>query len=257
MRTTFLVLILFSFIKLNAQNKRSFLLKGNVLVSDSLSISSIHVINKSRGSATITNEFGYFELFSSTNDTIIFSSVQYKLKILVVSQEILETKKIIVPLETFVNELSEVIVKPHNLSGDLFNDIANSTTKPINFYNLGIPGFTGKRKEKIISPTSIIATAILSGNIPVDPIYKYISGYYKNLKKKRSLEIDFNLISNLIKFYGFEYFKTSFGLREEEIYDFVSGTYDNYPVKETFINNEHNKVINFFEENYKRILGSK
>ena len=242
---------------LNAQNKRSSLIKGNVTVSDTLSISSIHVINKSRGSATITNEMGYFEIYSSIEDTIIFSSVQYKLKLIVISAEMLESEKVIIPLEVFVNELNEVVVKPHNLSGYLFKDIANSNSKPINFYNLGIPGFVGTRKEKVISPVSIIATSILSGNIPIEPIYKHISGYYKNLKKKRDLEIDFDLISNLIKFYGIDYFTTSFGIRQDEIYDFVSGSYANYPIKETFLNNEHNKVISYFEDNYERISESK
>ena len=200
---------------------------------------------------------GYFEIYSSIEDTIIFSSVQYKLKFIVISAEMLESEKIIIPLEVFVNELDEVIVKPHNLSGNLFKDIANSKSKPINFYNLGIPGFIGTRKEKVISPASIIATSILSGNIPIEPIYKHISGYYKNLKKKRNLEIDFDLISNLIKFYGIDYFIMSFGIKEDEIYDFVSGSYVNYPIKETFLNNEHNKVISYFEDNYERISESK
>ena len=257
MHRFFLVFFSLTFITLNAQINISSIFKGNVTVNDTLSVSSIHVINKSRGSATITNEKGYFEIFSSPNDTIIFSSVQYKLKIIVVSPEMLESKKLIIPLEVFVNELNEIVVKPHNLTGDLFKDILNSTTKPINFYNLGIPGFIGDRKEKIISPAAIIATSILSGNIPIDPIYKHISGYYKRLKKKRNLEIDFDFISNLIKFYGIDYFKISFGIKEDEIYDFVSGTYANYPIKDSFHNNEHNKVIIYFEENYKRISESK
>ena len=257
MHRFYLVFFSLTFIKLNAQINVSSLLKGNVSYNDTLSVSSIHVINKSRGSATITNEKGYFEIFSSPEDTIIFSSVQYKLKILVVSSEMLVSKEVIIPLEVFINELNEIVVKPNNLTGDLFKDIANSTSKPVNFYNLGIPGFIGARKEKIISPASIIATSILSGNIPIDPIYKHISGYYKRLKKKRNLEIDFDFISKLIKFYGIDYFKISFGIKEDDIYDFVSGTYANYPVKDTFYNNEHNKVINYFEENYKRISESK
>ena len=49
----------------------------------------------------------------------------------------------------------------------------------------------------------------------------------------------------------------SFGIKEDEIYDFVSGSYVNYPIKETFLNNEHNKVISYFEDNYERISESK
>ena len=82
LRLFFLVLI-FEIANVNAQDNNSSLLKGRVSTSDSVSIGSIHVINKTRGSATITDEKGYFQIFSSTNDTLLFSAVQFRIKIIV------------------------------------------------------------------------------------------------------------------------------------------------------------------------------
>jgi len=239
---------------LNAQIKNSSLLKGRVTANDSISISSIHIINKTRGSATITNNEGYFEIFSSIKDTIIISAVQFRVKIIVVNDKILESKQIVIPLEIFVNNLSEVVVKPHNLSGDLFKDFENSGVKPINFYNVGVPGFKGTRKEKIVSSQSLIVNSLLLGPVDIEAIYKHVSGYYKRLKKKRKLNVEFDAVANLIKFYGIDYFMETFKIKEDEVYEFVTGTYKNFPLRQSFKRNEHNKVMKFFEENIKRIL---
>jgi len=240
-----------------AQIKYSDLLKGRVSSNESMSIGSIHVINKTRGSATITDDKGRFEIYSSINDTLLFSAIQFRVKIIVVNNQILKSKEIVVPLESFVNRLSEVIVKPHNLSGDLYKDFENSGVKPINFYNSGIPGFAGTRKEKIITKKQLIISTLLlplTGSIPIEPIYKHISGYYKTLKKKRKLDTEFDVVANLIKFYGVDFFVETYELKEDEVYEFVSGTYENFPLRQSFKRNEHNLVMEYFEKNQIRVI---
>ena len=257
-RFLFLFFIL-GILNVNAQIKNSSLLKGRVSTNDSISISSIHVINKTRGSATITNDDGYFEIFSTVKDTIIISAIQFSVKIIVVNNEMLDSKEIVIPLEEFINQLSEVIVKPHNLSGDLFKDFENSGVKAINFYNMGIPGFKGKRKEKIVSSKSLIMSTIflpLGGSVDIEAVYKHVSGYYKRLKKKRKLDIEFDVVANLIKFYGIDYFIETYEVTEDKVYEFVSGTYENFPLKQSFKRNEHNKVMEYFDQNHIRVLSN-
>ena len=48
--------------------------KGEV-VSDSLNLSGIHIINKNSGAKSITNENGLFVIGVKKNDTIIISSI--------------------------------------------------------------------------------------------------------------------------------------------------------------------------------------
>ena len=248
---------IFGISNLEAQIKYSDLLKGRVTSNDSISVESIHVINKTRGSATITDNKGIFEIYSSINDTLIFSAVQFRIKIIIINNKILESKEIVIPLERYVNRLSEVIVKPHKLSGDLYKDFENSGVKPINFYNSGVPGYTGTRKEKIITKKQLIISAILlplTGQIPIEPLYKHISGYYKTLKKKRKLDTEFDVVVNLIKFYGIDFFIETYDLKEDDVYEFVSGTYENFPLRQSFKRNEHNIVMEYFEKNHMRVL---
>jgi hypothetical protein len=91
-------------------------------------IADVHVMNTTSNRATITDEEGRFSIATKLNDTILFSAVQYKRMTLVVSRAMLESRSIIVPLEEFINELDEVVVRPYDLSGDLSRDM-NSLNK--------------------------------------------------------------------------------------------------------------------------------
>ena len=41
----------------------------------------------------------------------------------------------------------------------------------------------------------------------IEGIYKQLSGYYKNLKMARGLEVRYNTIESVIQFYGVKYFQ--------------------------------------------------
>lgn len=51
------------------------------------------------------------------NDTLVFSAVQFKRKEIVVTEEVLNTRLLFVPLQDVLTELQEVVVMPYNLTG--------------------------------------------------------------------------------------------------------------------------------------------
>ena len=60
----------------------------------------------------------------------------------------------------------------------------------------------------------------------------------------------------LIKFYGIDYFIETYEVTEDKVYEFVSGTYENFPLKQSFKRNEHNKVMEYFDQNHIRVLSN-
>ena len=123
----------------SAQNVFFYKLEGKV-TSTNKSIADVHVINTSSNRATITDEEGLFTIAARLNDTILFSAVQYKRMTLVVTRAMLESSSIVVPLEEFINELDEVVVRPYNLSGDLGRDMNSlKTDKVYVAATLGLP----------------------------------------------------------------------------------------------------------------------
>lgn len=217
-----------------AQNIKDF--SGKV-ISDSLDISGIHVVNKNSGATTITNRKGEFSIGAQTTDTILFSAVHIKLQALVLDSLVLSQPEINVYVEYAVNELQEVVVKPHNLTGNLADDVSAAPPPPTNFKDVGIPGFEGERSEKIrySNTGKLILSTLLLPIMPLDieGMYKQISGYNKRLQQSRKLNTQLQTVFHMIDFYGTDFLQREFTLDEEEVYGFVLACVENSPDMQT------------------------
>ncbi|SDR94188.1 CarboxypepD_reg-like domain-containing protein [Formosa sp. Hel1_31_208] len=159
-------------------------ISGKVLASANLY--GIHIINKTAHKFTITNDDGEFQIPVRLFDTIMVSGVQYKLHEFVVTDVIIQTKRVTVNLDDKVNELDQVVVGKI-LTGDLMSDIENSDVKrDINFYDVGIPGYTGPRMT--ITEQRIFEAKSGGGFIPLNPLINWISGRTKRLNKQLERE---------------------------------------------------------------------
>ena len=115
----FLGLFLTGFLVIGQFSKIS---EGKV-ISKNKDITGVVVQNISNNKTTITAADGSFSIAVSLNDTLVFSAVQFKRKILPVTATVYNSSFFTVPLEEFVNQLDEVVVKPYNLSGNLNEDL--------------------------------------------------------------------------------------------------------------------------------------
>ena len=170
------------------------------------------------------------------------------------NDDLLNSITIKVFLEQFVNQLDEVIVNSSGLSGNLSTDLLNSgVIEQLNFDDLGIPGYKGIRMENIPTNTQLVTELLLApltGGIDIERMYKWFTGYYKNLKKAREYINDYDLIDKIIKFYGQSFFIQEFDLKIDNIHNFVTSTYLNYPVEENFKMGNYTLVIEYFKKNF-------
>ena len=186
-------------------------LEGQVIANSDLE--GIHILNISSKFYTITSATGSFKIRGKLNDTLIFSSVQYELTSVKLSEEYIESKMIRVKLEEFVNQLNEVYVGSP-LSGNLQDDIENVKGKPdINFYDVGIPGYKGKpktKRERELYEADHGKYFVFYGVgfvINVNKILNAISGRTKILKNRVDLEQRDELMSKLIAKFSKELFQ--------------------------------------------------
>lgn len=160
------------------------LIKGKV--ESNVDVENIHVINNTAQKFTITNSKGEFEILASLNDIIVFSSIQQKLKSVIIDKNMVLFKALRVTLEEQINELDEVIVGKI-LTGNLLLDVQNvEGDAPINFFDVGIPGYTGKIATQ--SERRLHEATTGSGIIPLNPILNAISGRTKQLKNQVKVE---------------------------------------------------------------------
>ena len=155
-------------------------------IDSKIDVENIHVINKTAQVFTITNQKGEFKITVKMNDTLMFSSIQHKPKTVVIDKNMLLFKAVRVNLEEQINELNEVVVGKV-LTGNLFKDIKNSDgNPPINFFDVGIPGYTGKPATQ--SERRLNEATTGGGFIPLNPILNAISGRTKMLKNQVKTE---------------------------------------------------------------------
>ena len=216
---TFLLFLFLVVTSASAQNVFFYKLEGKVINSNK-GIADVHVMNTSSNRATITDEEGLFSIATRLNDTILFSAVQYKRVNLVVTRAMLESSSIVVPLEEFINELDEVVVRPYNLSGDLGRDMNNlKTDKVYVAATLGLPNAYVKPITQAERKLNEATTG--GGLVPLNPIINAISGRTKYLKKVLASKEKYARTSRVREYYADSLFVKYLKIPENKIEDFM------------------------------------
>ena len=99
-------------VQLQAQQREY--LKGRLLYRNS-NVVAANVINTTAQLNTITDGNGEFEILAALNDEIVFSSVQYRIRTVKITPDILMKKRLVVTVNEKVNALDEVVVGPENV----------------------------------------------------------------------------------------------------------------------------------------------
>jgi hypothetical protein len=174
-------------------------------VTASSDVENIHVINKTAQVFTTTNASGSFKISAKLNDTLQFTSIQHKLKEVVVDPSIFIEKQLNVHLEELTYQLDEVVVG-RILTGDLLIDLSNVEGEPVTAKQLGIPSYQGKLKTQSerrlhdageFKPVHLLG--LLGGSLNLHPIINAISGRTKLLKSHVDIEQKDNLLYDVRK----------------------------------------------------------
>jgi hypothetical protein len=185
-------------------------ISGQIIANDELE--GIHVINKNSYSYATTDSLGIFTIRAKQNDTVFISSIQYKPELLIIDANHIRDRYVEIALTTSLNELDEVVVGKV-LTGDLGSDIINSEAeRSINFYDLGIPGYTGPRltvnERRLFEADNGSMFAVgLGFSMNFYKFLNLITGRTKQLKSNVKIEKDKALIRRLKESVGPLFFK--------------------------------------------------
>ena len=203
---------------LGAQNPFSKNIQGRVY-SKSGDVAATHVQNKTTKKATITDVNGYFVLSAAVNDTVLFSAIQFKKKVIVVTTAMLQSSMLQIPLEGAVTELEEVVVMPYNLSGDISKDINSLVTEQVvTSSTLGLPNAYVKPISKAERD---LFEATTGGGIPLNPIINGISGRTKMLKNRVKRNNKYERTQRVRAFYADSLFVADLKIPALKIEDFM------------------------------------
>ncbi len=96
-----------------SQDQSRRLIIGQVMYRSS-NVVDEHVINTTSEEMVITDENGRFKISVALGDELVFMAVNYELEHLLITQEILDTNRIVVEVTEKINLLDEVVVSPEN-----------------------------------------------------------------------------------------------------------------------------------------------
>ena len=190
-------------------------------ISSNGELEGIHVINKTSYRYTTTDENGLFIIEGKLSDSLYFSSIQYNPKTIVLTAQQINSKSITITLSESINALDEVLVGTI-LTGNLNSDITNSDAeRPLDFYDLGIPGYTGPRlnltERRLFEADA--GPLVIGLGLNFSKLLNMISGRTKMLKEHVKLDNDKQTIQHIKEVVGPLFFKTNV-LKEDKRVEF-------------------------------------
>lgn len=184
-------------------------LNGKVNASSS-SLEGIYVMNLSSTKETSTKEGGYFTIAAKAGDSIMFSSIQFKGKILVLEDVDFQEDLFHVRLETMINQLDEVMVVKY---------------RSLDAYDLGIL----QRPAKVYTPaerrlrtaTGTDAKLGLNSSFKLDPLLNLLSGRSAMLKKEVEVEKKESWMEKMDEIYSEDYIVKKLKIPAEHVKGFL------------------------------------
>lgn len=111
MRTFFWIFVLFLWSQFAFTQEISRKILHGQVINDSIKVENVVVFNITGKLGTVVRSDGYFDIRAREKDTLVFSSLLFKSKRLVLSADDIKSSEIKVKLQTFTNELREVVIE--------------------------------------------------------------------------------------------------------------------------------------------------
>ena len=208
---------------------------------------SANVVNNTSRQATITDDEGEFEMLVKLNDRLVFSSVQYQIRSVIVNKEILQRSRLVIDVNEKVTVLDEVVVGPENT--EKFLDLKEEEFKRT-YYNFD-------KSSKV--ENQILKAGTFNNGLNFINLYKMIAK-----SSSKSGEIDKQLSnvnykpSNLIReVYDDAFFVKNLGLKKQNISEFLLFCDDKFPSKFLFKKSNEFQLLDFLikqSDKYKKVL---
>ena len=231
---TFILLSL-SFVAFS-QEKRV-ILRGKLMYRNS-NVIAANVINNSNQNNTITDTNGEFEILAGVGDEIIFSSVEFKIRTVRISKQIMKKNRLVVEVNEKVNFLDEVVISPENT--DKFLDLKEEEFKKVDYID-----------DKSTSvDNEIIRQNQLYRGINIVNVAKLLAKVVKESKMEKEIKISPSKALPLV--FDKKFFINDLGLKNFEIITFLELMDNKQEIKSLLKKNKEFELIEYlFNESKK------
>jgi hypothetical protein len=216
-------------------------IKGKVLYKN-VNVGSANVINNTSQQATTTNDDGEFEIQVKLDDKLIFSSVQYQIRELIITKEILHRNRIVIDVNEKVNELEEVVVTPENQ--EKFLDLKEEEFKRFDY-----TFDKSSRVNNVINEQGKLVDGINFVNL-----YKLIRNSIKKDSNENKSNYKYNPSDLLRELYDDVFFTKNLLIPNDKINEFLLYCDDNFPDRILLKKDNEFELIEFLVKQSKKFI---
>ncbi len=195
--------LLFSTLVLGQERK---LIKGQLLYKNTKVVAA-NVVNNTAQTNTITDGDGEFEIEVAEGDNIIFSSVQYQIRAVKITSEIIKKNRLVVSVNEDINELKEVIVTTEDV--EKFLDLKEEEFK----------GFDYDIDKSSKLENKAVRDRLISNGIDFVNIAKLIAKAFSNKTVEEQLSMKPSEILPLV--FEDTFFEDDLDLPQEQVIGFL------------------------------------
>lgn len=205
-------------------------IKGR-LIYRNINVVAANVVNITAQINTITNGEGAFEIPVKNGDEVVFSSVQYMIRTVKITPEIIQKNRLIITINEKINALEEVVVTPDD--AEKFLDLKEEEFK----------GFDYDRDKSTRLENSIVRQGQLKNGINLINVAKLIAKLVSNKTEEEKR----NLKPSEVLSYVFDksFFSSDLELRDDQIVGFLEYIDNNLPSQKLLNQSQQFQLIDY------------
>lgn len=205
-------------------------IKGR-LIYRNINVVAANVVNITAQINTITNGEGAFEIPVKNGDEVVFSSVQYMIRTVKITPEIIQKNRLIITINQKINALEEVVVTPDD--AEKFLDLKEEEFK----------GFNYDRDKSTRLENSIVRQGQLKNGINLINVAKLIAKLVSNKTEEEKR----NLKPSEVLSYVFDksFFSSDLELKDDQIVGFLEHIDNNLPSQKLLNQSQQFQLIDY------------
>ena len=205
-------------------------MKGR-LIYRNVNVVAANVVNITAQINTITDGEGAFEIPVKTGDEVVFSSVQYMIRTVEITPEIIQKNRLIITVNEKINALEEVVITP------------DDAEKFLNLKEEEFKGFDYERDKSTRLENTIVRQGQLNNGLNLINVAKLIAKIVSNKTEEEKRNLKPSEVLSYV--FDISFFKSDLELRDDQIVGFLEHIDDNLPSQKLLNQSQQFQLIDY------------
>ncbi|MEK9517666.1 MAG: hypothetical protein ACPGC6_05075 [Flavobacteriaceae bacterium] len=227
MKKNLLLLFLLPLMVMGQERK---LIKGQ-LIYRNRNVVAANVVNNTAQLNTITDGAGGFEIPVALGDEVVFSSVQYLIRTVEITPEILKKNRLIITVNEKINALEEVVVTPDN------------TEKFLDLKEEEFEGYDYNKDKSTKLENTIVTQGQLRNGLNIINIAKLIAKAVSNKSQEEKQKLKPSEILTYV--FSDEFFVNDLALKNDQVTGFLEHIDKNLPSQQLLKTGQQFQLIDY------------